>query len=82
MKEVYTNVDETRCAMIVTVDYLNQCADSNRSNNLAIFPINLKVDNVTGNNERNIYVKIKWSILPAFLKTTILDLISLIKLNQ
>ena len=52
MKEVYTNEDETRCAMIVTVDYLNQCADSNRSNNLAIFPINLKVDNVTGNFEQ------------------------------
>ena len=51
MKEVYMNVDETRCAMIVTIDYLNQCADSNRSNNLAIFPINLKVDNVTGNFE-------------------------------
>ena len=49
MKEAYLEKDETKCGMIVSIDYLNQCADSNRSNNLAIFPIKLVVDNVTGN---------------------------------
>ena len=48
MKEAYTSKDETKCMMIVNIDYLNQCADSNRSNNLAMFPIKLKVDNATG----------------------------------
>ena len=47
MEKLYTS-KETRCGMVVSIDYLNQCADSNRSNNFAIFPIRLEVDNVTG----------------------------------
>ena len=48
MKNTYIKRNETRCAMMVTVDYLNQCPDSNRSNNFAAFPVKLVVNEEKG----------------------------------
>ena len=36
--------------MMVAVDYMNQCADNDKSNNLAVFPVVVSVDNATGNS--------------------------------
>ena len=48
MKDEYIK-RETRCGMMVSVDYLNQCPDSNRTNNFAIFPAMLVVNESKGN---------------------------------
>ena len=48
MKEMY-NGNEIKCGMMVSVDYLNQCSDSNRTNNFAIFPAKLSVNETKGN---------------------------------
>ena len=47
MKEMYDGKD-IKCGMIVAVDYLNQCPSNDKSNNLAVFPVIVSVDNVTG----------------------------------
>ena len=48
MKNSYTNVTETRCGMMVGIDLMNQCPDSDRANNFAIFPAKLKVSESKG----------------------------------
>ena len=48
MKNAYLGRNETRCGMMVMVDYLNQCPDSDRSNNFAVFPAKLVVNESKG----------------------------------
>ena len=48
MKDRYINGNETRCGMMVGIDLLNQCPDSDRTNNFAIFPAKLKVTESKG----------------------------------
>ena len=47
MKDNYIN-KEIKCGMMVSVDYLNQCPDSDRSNNFAVFPAKLVVNESKG----------------------------------
>ena len=47
MEDLYNGKD-TNCGMMLTVDYLKQCPDDDRSNNLIVFPVILSVDNHTG----------------------------------
>ena len=48
MKNSYINGNETKCGMMVGIDLMNQCPDSNRANNFAIFPAKLKVSESKG----------------------------------
>ena len=48
MKNSYINGNETKCGMMVGIDLMNQCPDSNRTNNFAIFPAKLKVSESKG----------------------------------
>ena len=48
MKDMY-NGQDVNCGMMLTVYYLNQCPDNDRSNNLIVFPVTVSVDNNTGN---------------------------------
>ena len=47
MEDLY-NGQDINCGMMLTVDYLKQCPDKDRSNNLIVFPVILSVDNHTG----------------------------------
>ena len=47
MKDLY-NGKTTRCGMMVSVDLFAQCPDSNRTNNVAVFPIRLSVNETKG----------------------------------
>ena len=39
------------CGMMLAVDYMKQCPDNDESNNLAVFPVVVSVDNTTGNSK-------------------------------
>ena len=47
MKNLYDGND-IKCGMMVGVDYLNQCPDNDKSNNFAVFPVVVSVNNETG----------------------------------
>ena len=47
MKYAYIG-KETQCAMMVAVDYLGQCPDSNNANNFAVFPVKVSVNEARG----------------------------------
>ena len=59
MKYAYVG-KETRCAMMVGVDLLGQCPDSNPNNNFGVFPVILKVNESTGKSNfiYKIYIQI------------------------
>ena len=48
MKQLY-NGKTINCGMMVSVDLFNQCPDSNRTNNFAVFPVRLSVNETKGN---------------------------------
>ena len=57
MKHLY-NGKTTRCGMMVSVDLFGQCTDSNRTNNVAVFPVRLSVNETRGKKEINLGYKI------------------------
>ena len=44
--------------MMVSVDLFGQCTDSNRTNNVAVFPVRLSVNETRGKKEINLGYKI------------------------
>ena len=47
MKHAYMG-KETQCAMMVSVDFLGQCPQSNYTNNFAVFPVKVSVNETRG----------------------------------
>ena len=48
MKHLYIG-KTTNCGMMVGVDIFSQCPDSDRTNNFAVFPVRLLVNETKGN---------------------------------
>ena len=50
MKHMYDGKD-IKCGMMVGVDYLNQCPDNDKTNNFAVFPVIVSINNATGESK-------------------------------
>ena len=57
MKGLYNGKD-INCGMMLTVDYLGQCQDNDRSNNLVVFPVIVSVDDDTGKIKLHLYFEL------------------------